>query len=172
MALDKNLANLLNEQINHELYSAYLYSTFCDFFESRGLKGFSNWYKIQTKEELDHASIFRQYLLDNDEVPHMLAIEEPNKTFDKVIEPLEAGYEHECYITGTINKLYAEAHKLHDFRTMQFLDWFIKEQQEEEVNATDLITDYKNFGASGEGLYALDAKYGARVYTPASILSE
>lgn len=171
MALSKELASMFNEQINHELYSAYLYSTFCDYYQQAGLRGYANWYDIQVQEEMSHAAMFRQYLLDNDVCPKMLAIDEPDKSFTTPLEPLEAGYAHECYITATINDLYAQAHKEHDFRAMQFLDYFIKEQMEEEVNAQDMIQDYKNFGKSGEGLYALDEKYASRTFTAPSASS-
>ena len=170
MALDATVTSALNNQINKELYSAYLYLTFADYYEERGLKGYANWYMIQVQEETDHAMILRRYLLDNDFTPTMEAIDKPDKVFQNDLEPLEAGYEHEQYVTSLINECYKAAYDIHDFRTMQLLDWFVKEQGEEETNAKDLISDYKLFGSTPQGLFDLDNKYQARVYTAQTTL--
>ena len=170
MAIDKHVGDVLNEQINKELYSAYLYLTFADYYDDRGLKGYANWYMVQVQEEVDHAKILRRYLLDSGYRPTMEAIEKPDKTFSNDLEPLEAGYEHEQYVTGLINNCYAAAYDIHDFRTMQLLDWFVKEQGEEETNASDMINDYKLFGSTPQGLFDLDQKYLARVYTPTATM--
>lgn len=166
MALDPEVAGLMNTQINKELYSAYLYLTFADYYDRRGLKGYENWYMVQVQEELAHAKILRRYLLDNEVDVEMLAIEQPRETFSDDLAPLRAGLEHERYVTGLINGCYAAASKAQDFRTMQLLDWFVKEQSEEEVNASDMIKDYELFGGDAKGLYDLDAKYQARVFAP------
>ncbi len=100
MAMNESVSSVLNEQINKELYSAYLYLTFADYYEDRGLKGFANWYEIQAKEEMDHAMAIRRYLLDNDFTPTMEAIAKPDKTFQNDRELLEAGLEHEEYVTS------------------------------------------------------------------------
>ena len=82
MAINSAVAQALEEQINAELYSSYLYLTFADYYEDRGLKGFANWYMIQVKEEADHALAIRRYLLDNDYKPTMEAIAKPDKVFE------------------------------------------------------------------------------------------
>ena len=91
MAMNERVAQVLNDQINAEFYSSYLYLTFADYYEDRGLKGFANWYVIQAKEEMDHALAIRRYLLDNDFKPTMEAIAKPDKVFENDLEPLEAG---------------------------------------------------------------------------------
>ena len=164
MALDTNVGNILNQQINKEFYSAYLYLTFADFYEEQGLKGFANWYVIQSQEELAHARILRRYLLDNDWTPTMEAIAKPALTFTKVVEPIKAAYEHEQFITASINECYAVAQKANDFRTMQLLDWYVKEQGEEEANASDLLKAVELFGGDPKNLYDLDRENAARVY--------
>ena len=164
MALDTNVGNILNLQINKEFYSAYLYLTFADFYEEQGLKGFANWYVIQSQEELAHARILRRYLLDNDWTPTMEAIAKPDLTFTKVVEPIKAAYEHEQLITASINECYAVAQKANDFRTMQLLDWYVKEQGEEEANASDLLKAVELFGGDPKNLYDLDRENAARVY--------
>ena len=157
MALDKSVAELMNKQINEELYSAYLYLTFADYYEDRGLKGFANWYMVQVQEEVSHAKILRRYLLDNDVQVKMLAIAEPDKVFSDDLAPLLAGQEHERYITECINRCYAAAADVRDFRTMQ-------EQGEEETNASDMVKNMQLFGSDPKGLYDLDREYQARVF--------
>lgn len=172
MALDKSVTSILENQINKELYSAYLYLTFADYYDDRGLKGYANWYMIQVQEEVDHAKILRRYLLDNDYKPTMEAIDKPDKTFSNDLEPLEAGLAHEQYVTSLINDCYKAAYDIHDFRTMKLLDWFVSEQGEEETNAKDMITDYKLFGGTPQGLFDLDQKYQARTYVQQTSLPE
>ena len=162
--MDAKLSELLNHQINEELYSAYLYLTFADYYEDRGLKGFANWYMVQVQEEVAHAKILRRYLLDNDVSVKMTAIAEPDKTFSTDLEPLEAGLAHEKHITACIDRCYAAANDVHDFRAMQMLDWFVKEQGEEETNASDMIKNMKLFGSDPKGLYDLDREYQTRVF--------
>jgi ferritin len=164
MALDKKVADVLNRQINKEFYSAYLYLTFADYYEERGLKGFANWYMIQVQEEIAHAKILRRYLLDNDVSVKMLAIAQPDKTFASDMDPLKDGLEHERYITASINDCYAVAKGVNDFRTMQLLDWFVKEQGEEEANATEMVKNQELFGSDSRGLYALDREYQTRTF--------
>ncbi len=164
MALNEKVADILNKQVNKELYSAYLYLTFADYYEDRGLKGYANWYMIQVQEEVAHAKILRRYLLDNDAKVTLEAIDKPTNEYANDLEPMEGGLKHEEYITASINECYAAAYEIHDFRTMQMLDWFVKEQGEEETNARDMISDYKLFGSTPQGLYDLDQKYAARVF--------
>ena len=109
--------------------------------------------------------MMRRYLIDNGVRVTSGAIAQPDKTFNKISDPLEAGYEHEQYVTSLINNIYSEAFAIKDFKTMQFLDWFIKEQGEEEKNAEDLIKKFKMFGHDAKGLYALNQELAARVYT-------
>ena len=170
MALTSEVTSVLNEQINKEMYSAYLYLTFADYYDDRGLKGFANWYEIQAKEEMDHALAIRRYLLDNDFRPTMEAIAKPDKAFENDLAPLEAGLAHEEYVTSLIHHCYEVAHEAHDIRAMQMLDWFVKEQGEEETNARDMITNMKLFGGDPKGLYDLDREYQTRVYTPQTAL--
>ena len=161
---------LLNEQINKELYSAYLYLEFSNYFSDRGLDGFANWYMIQAQEERDHAMLFYQFLQNEDKKVTLLPIGAPDKKLDSDLAVLEAGLEHEKYVTSLINAIYDEAQKDKDFRTMQFLDWFVKEQGEEETNANDLITKMELFGSDARGLYLLNQELAARVYSAPSLV--
>lgn len=164
MAISKSVGDILNEQINKELYSAYLYLTFADYYEERGLKGYANWYMVQVDEELAHAKILRRYLIDNGYMVKMLTIDQPDLEFSSDLDPLKQGLSHEEYITQSINDCYAVAVDAKDWRAVKLLDWYISEQGEEEINAKDLISDYELFGGSPQGLYSLDQKYMARTF--------
>ncbi|MBQ4145136.1 MAG: ferritin [Clostridia bacterium] len=168
--LDKKVSQLLNEQIVKEFYSAYLYLDFSVFYEAEGLDGFANWYMIQAQEERDHAMLFLKYLQENGEKVSLDVIGKPDKELKSLMDPLKAGLEHERYVTSLINDIYAAAYDVKDFRTMQFLDWFVKEQMEEEKNADDMIKKMELFGNDSKGLYSLDAEYMARVYTAPSLV--
>lgn len=170
MALKQEVFDVLNTQINKELYSAYLYLTFADYYEDRGLKGFANWYMIQVQEEVDHAKALRRYLLDNDCTPQMEAIAKPDESFANDMEPLEAGLAHEEYVTSLIHHCYEVAQEAHDIRTQKMLDWFVAEQGEEETNARDMITNMKLFGSDPKGLFDLDREYQARTYVAQTAL--
>ena len=168
--MDKKVAQLLNEQIAKELYSAYLYLDFSIYYEAEGLDGFANWYMIQAQEERDHAMLFLKFLQMAGEKVTLGAIDKPDKELTSLMDPLKAGLEHEKYVTSLINDIYAAAYDVKDFRTMQFLDWFVKEQLEEEKNAEDMIKKMELFGSDPKGLYSLDAEYAARIYTAPSLV--
>lgn len=168
--LNEKVAALCNEQINKEFYSAYLYLDIANYYADQGLDGFANWYTIQAQEERDHAMLFLQYLQNNGEKVTLEAIAKPDKEFNCHRCALEVGYEHEQYVTSLINTIYEAAYAVKDFRTMQFLDWFVKEQGEEEKNAADLITKMELFGGDSKGLYMLNSELKARVYTAPSLV--
>ncbi len=167
--LNAKVKELLNQQVNKEFYSAYLYLDFSNYFETRGLDGFANWYKIQAQEERDHAMLFYQYLHNNNETVTLDAIAKPDKELDSDMAVLQAGLEHEIYVTSLINDIYAAAYEVKDFRTMQFLDWFVKEQGEEETNATDLISKMELFGSDPKSLYMLNSELAGRTYSEPSL---
>lgn len=168
--LDKKVVELLNQQINKEFYSAYLYLDFSSFYKDKGLDGFANWYQVQAQEERDHAMLFYQYLHNNNVRPVLEAVDKPSVLMENLKDPLEAGLRHEEYVTGLIHNIYAAAQEVRDFRTTQFLDWFVKEQGEEETNANDLITKMELFGSDPKSLYMLDNELKARVYAAPSLV--
>ena len=168
--MNAKVHELLNDQINKELYSAYLYLDFSNYFEEAGLDGFANWYYIQAQEERDHAMLFYKYLQNENMKVTLKAIDKPDKALTSHMAVLEAGLEHEKLVTSLINNIYAEAYEARDFRTMQFLDWFVKEQGEEETNANDMITKMELFGTDVKGLYMLNQELLARVYSAPSLV--
>ena len=168
--MNAKVHELLNQQINKELYSAYLYLDFSNYFKARGLDGFANLYMIQAQEERDHAMLFYTYL-QNENMPVTLeAIDKPDKLLDSDMNVLRHGLEHEKLVTSLINDIYEAAYSARDFRTMQFLDWFVKEQGEEETNANDLISKMELFGSDPKGLYMLNQELAARVYSAPSLV--
>ena len=168
--MDKRVHELLNQQINKELYSAYLYLDFSNYFKRVGLDGFANWYYIQAQEERDHAMLFYQYLQNESQLVTLEAVDKPDKVINTHIDALLAGLEHEKYVTSLIHDIYSAAYDVRDFRTMQFLDWFVKEQGEEETNANDMITKFELFGGDAKGLYMLNQELAARVYSAPSLV--
>ena len=168
--MDANVSRLINEQINKEFYSAYLYLDFANYFDAVGLDGFSNWYKIQAQEERDHAMLFYTYLQNNGEPVSFGAIDRPEWERGDHMTALKKALEHEQYVTSLINNIYAAAYEKHDFRTMQVLDWFVKEQGEEEKNASDMITKMELFGGDSKGLYMLNSELKTRVYSAPSLV--
>ncbi len=166
--LNKTIAAMLNDQINKELYSAYLYLDIANYYAEEGLDGFAHWYEVQAQEERDHAFMFRRYLLNNGETVTFDAIQKPDKTYPNHLSPLVTGFDHEQYVTSLITEIYHKAFEQKDYRTMQFLDWFIKEQAEEETNADDMVKKFKLYGSDAKGLYALNQELAARVYTPSA----
>ena len=168
--MNKTIAALLNEQINKEFYSAYLYLSIANYYDGLDLDGYANYYRIQAQEERDHALLFLTYMQNNSLEIAFKAIEKPEQDFDSILKPLELAAEHERYVTSLINNIYHECHEAKDYRTMKFLDWFVDEQMEEEELADKMVSRYKLFGADPKGLYSLDQEYAARVYTAPSLV--
>ena len=168
--MNEKIAALLNDQINKEFYSAYLYLDMANYYDSLDLDGYANYYMVQAQEERDHALLFMKYMQNNGLKVTLEAIGKPDKTYASALEPLEAAAEHERYVTALINNIYHEAHQDKDYRTMKFLDWFVNEQMEEEDSADTMISRYKLFGQDPKGLYLLDQEYAARVYAPPSLV--
>jgi ferritin len=168
--ISKELVSLLNNQINIEWYSAYFYLDIYSYYTDKNLNGFGNWFNVQTQEERDHAQLFIKYLLNNSEKVTLQDIKAPSTNFDDFRKPANAAFEHEKKVTASINNIYAIAYEQKDFRTMQFLDWFVKEQGEEEKNTEDIVKRYDLFGNDAKGLYMLDAELATRIYAPATLV--
>ena len=164
------IANLFNEQIMKELFSSYLYLDMANYYSDQGLEGFENWFYIQAQEERDHAMLIRTYLLNNDQKITLLPIEAPGQNYTEYDAPLHKTLSHEKEVTASIHNIFSAAHEDRDYRSIEFLNWFVKEQGEEEKNASDLIQKYTLFGTDPKGLYLLDQELKARVYAPPSLI--
>jgi len=168
--LNEETTRLIHEQINKEFYSAYLYLGISSYYTSVNLNGFANWFFVQTQEERDHAMLFVKYLLNNSEEVLLMDITAVTEKYTDFSRPLAVTLDHERVVTASINNIYASSISLKDFRTMQFLDWFIKEQGEEEKNSEDLIKKYDLFGKDGKGLFMLDSELATRMYMPPTLV--
>jgi len=168
--LDKTIVKLLNEQINKEFYSAYLYLDFANYFTDVALDGFANWYTVQAKEEQDHAMLMIQYLHNNADKVILEALAKPDVPLKNHMDPLKGALAHEQFVTASIHNIYGVASELKDYRTTQFLDWFVREQGEEEKNAEDNIKKYELYGSDAKGLYALNGELATRIYAPPSLV--
>ncbi len=168
--LSKEVTKLLNEQINKEFFSSYLYLDMSNYYNLKNLNGFSNWFHVQAQEERDHALLFVTYLQNNSEEIKLTTIDSPNKIYSDFKTPLTISLEHERSVTASIYDIYEQAGKQRDFRTQQFINWFITEQGEEEKNVGDLIDRYDLFGYDAKSLYLLDSELAARVYAPPTLV--
>ena len=160
--MDAQVEALLKEQINQELFSAYFYLAIAGFYQGRSLDGFSHWFDVQSREEQGHALKILNYLQDNRVTPEFAPIAAPVATFTDNREPLAATLRHEQHITSLIHDIYREARDADDFRTCQFMEWFIAEQGEEEKQTGDLIAKFDLFGDDARSLYLLNAELKAR----------
>lgn len=160
--MDKNVARLLEDQINKEFYSAYLYLAMSNYYYDKNLDGFAHWFDVQAAEEVDHALKFLKYLQDNEVKVILEAIAKPEADFTDPKQPLEAALKHEKYVTGLINAIYRAARDADDYRCCQFLEWFIAEQGEEEKNTAELVAKFDLYGRDGKGLYLLNAELKGR----------
>lgn len=157
-----DLEKAFNKQINEELFSAYLYVSMVNYFEAQNLKGFANWMRAQTIEELTHANKFIGYLQERGGSVKLDAIAKPDATWKSPLAAFEAAYKHECHISACINDLYNRAVKAGDNAAAIFLNWFINEQVEEEANADEVVQNLKLAQNAPGALFMLDREMGTR----------
>ncbi len=170
--LKEEMVEALNDQINEELYSAYLYLSMSSYFDSLGLKGFANWMMVQFKEEMDHAMKIYHYILYQGGKVVLKSIKAPPVEWDSPLHAFEETLKHEQHITERINYLVDLAERLKDRATFNFLQWYIDEQVEEEANDREIIDKLKLIDDSKNGLFMLDRELGQRTYTPLSVEEE
>lgn len=164
--LNTTMLDKLNQQLNGEVYSAYLYQSIAAYFESLSLKGFANWMEIQAQEELTHAHRIYKYIVDKGSRPLMAAVDAPPQDWDSPLAAIEKVYTHECHISQQINECVSLALKESDHSTNTMLQWFVSEQVEEEANADDLVQKLKLIGDNSSGLFLLDSDLGKRSLQP------
>ena len=160
--VSKKMAKAITDQINREMYSGYLYMAMSSYSAYIGLEGFANWFMKQYHEEMEHAQKMYDYLQDQGQHVKLLAIEEPQATFQSPLDMFEKTLAHEKIVTGLINKLVDLALKENDHATQIFLQWFVTEQVEEEAHASAIIDKLKMVGDKGNGLFMIDKMLAAR----------
>ena len=160
--ISKDMEKAINEQINKELYSSYLYLSMASFLEADGLDGLANFMKAQAREEVEHAMKFYAYVNEQGGRVILDAIEKPKAEFKDVKDIFTLSLEHEKYVTSRINSLVDLALKENDHATKTFLDWYVTEQVEEEATMNSILDKLDRIGTSGQGLLMLDAQLGQR----------
>lgn len=163
--LDKKMVQALNDQINKEMYSAYLYMSMSACSNQTGLKGFANWFMVQYHEEMFHAMKLYEYVQRQGEEVKLEAIKAPPAEFSSQLDMFTQTLAHERYITSSINDLMELAIKKKDHATQIFLEWYITEQVEEEENDNDIIAQLKLIGDNVHALLMLDRELSARAAT-------
>ena len=164
--IPEKMQTAINDQINAEMYSAYLYLSMGAYFDALNLGGFANWMKIQAQEEMVHATKFYDFLVERGGKVLLRAIEGPATEWPTPLAIFEAVYAHECKVTGLINDLVAIAREQNDNASQIFLQWFVTEQVEEESTADGIVQKLKLIGKDGQGLFMMDRELALRVFTP------
>jgi len=166
--ISQRLEKELNEQINAEIYSAYLYLSMSSWFEAQNLPGFANWMKVQYEEEFAHAMKFFNYINERGGRVLLKTIEGPKTEWNNIIEVYEETLKHEQHVTSLINNLVNIAIEEKDHATNNFLQWFVEEQVEEEATATGILEELKMIDGKGHALLMIDREMRQRVFTPIS----
>ncbi|WP_251621832.1 ferritin [Odoribacter lunatus] len=164
--LSEKLEKALNEQVNAEFWSAYLYLSMSADFAAKGQAGFANWMHIQFKEEQDHAIKLFNYIISRGGRPVLKPIAEVKTTWETPLAAFEDTLAHERKVTAMINDLYALALKENDYAMQSMLRWFVEEQVEEEATAQGIIDALRMIKDNGFGIYTLDKELSTRVYNP------
>jgi len=164
--ISRKMAKAVNDQLNFELYSSYIYASMASWFKSQNLNGFANWMNIQVKEELDHTARFYEFLHDCGADVVFEAIPKPKASWKNIVDVFEHTLKHEGMVTSRINKLIDLALTEKDHATNARLQWFITEQVEEEANVLGILQQVKMVKNSPDAIMLLDRELAQRVYTP------
>jgi len=160
--IGKKMLDAFNEQINAELYSAYLYQAMAADFEARNLRGFAHWMELQAKEEQGHAKKMYDFLVDRGGRAVLKAIAAPPAEWKSALAVFEEVYAHEQKVTGLIHKLVELARSENDHAAEVFLAWFVTEQVEEEAHASEISEKLKLVKDQAQGLLMMDSLLGQR----------
>ncbi len=160
--ISEKMAEAINEQINAEMYSGYLYLSMAVDFAEKNLDGFEHWLRLQAQEELDHGMRFLDYLQERGGHVELETIEKPEVEWKTPLEAFEYVYQHECKVTGMINDLVDLAEKEKDRATVNMLQWFVDEQVEEEDSADEIVQKLKMVGDNPSALLMMNEKLAQR----------
>jgi ferritin len=164
--MNKKMKKALNNQVNAELYAAYLYLSMCAWFEAKSLTGFASWMRVQVQEEMFHAMKIFNYIHDRNEEVALEALAKPESGWDTSLAVIESALKHEQKVTTMINDLVNCALEVHDHAANQFLQWYVAEQVEEEASFGAVLDRLKLVGSDSAGLFALDLEMAKRVFVP------
>jgi ferritin len=164
--LGKKIEDALNDQLNYELYSAYVYAAMAAYFESIDLPGHASWMRVQVQEEMFHVTKFFGFICERDGRVRLRAVEEPPFEWSSPLAAFENAYEHECGVSSRIHALVDLARAQKDHAVENFLQWFVTEQVEEEASTRAVVQQLKFIGEDRHALFMIDRELAARVYTP------
>lgn len=164
--IKEKVVKAINEQINAEYYSAFLYLSMSAYCEAENLSGFANWMNVQFQEEQFHAMKFLNYVNERGGRVELETIEKPKLNWNSIVEVFEDTLAHERLVTEKINNLMDIALAKSDHATASFLRWYIDEQVEEESTAESILNQLKRINGEGNGVLMLDRELAARVFTP------
>ncbi len=164
--ISQKLQDAINDQINRELYSEYYYLSMASYFNSSGLSGFENFFLVQVEEERFHAMKMYRFLNERGGRVYFKKINAPKTEFLSALEVFELAYEHEQYVTKTINELMDLAIDENDHAVKNHLNWFVEEQVEEEASMETILNKLSLIGGEGHGLLMLDGELAGRMFTP------
>ncbi len=167
MISDK-MTKALNDQVNAELYSAYLYLSMSGYAADKDMNGASKWFFAQMQEEMSHAQKIYDYVFSRDRRVELQAIDKPPADFDSFKHMMEETLAHEQKVTSLINAVADLAQEEKDHATYGFIQWFVDEQVEEEESVRDILAEINLAGDNRAGLYMIDKALGARTFTPPS----
>jgi ferritin len=160
--ISQKIVDALNSQLNKEIFSSYLYLSMSAYFEGKNLSGMSQWMKMQSQEEYEHAMKFYDFILKTGGVIKLEAIDAPQTDWDSPLNIFEDSLDHEKFISKSIYELMDLAIEEKDHPTKSFLQWFVDEQVEEEDTVQQIVENFKMIGASKGGLFMLDRELGSR----------
>ncbi len=160
--LSKSIQDAINDQINKELFSSYLYLAMSSYYAESNLSGFASWMRVQSSEEYAHAMKFYGYIIERNGHVDLESIDKPQAKFKSPVDVFRQVLDHEQKVTAMINKLYELAIKEKDYPTQIMLEWFITEQLEEEKSAGDILEQLKMIGDSPVSIIMMDRQLAAR----------
>ena len=163
--IDGKMLKELNQQVNEELYSSYIYLAMAADLEEKGFKGMAIWMRVQAREEEVHGQIFYNYITERGGKAELEAIEKPPTTWKDPLDIFKGAYAHEQHITGRINHMVGVAREVDDNASLQMLQWFVEEQVEEEANASEAVQQLEIAGSNGHANLMLDREMSSRVFT-------
>lgn len=164
--LGKKLEKALNDQLNYELYSAYVYASMAAWFDSVDMPGFSSWMQIQVREEMVHVQKLFSFISERDGRVKLAQVHEPPFEWESAIAAFQNAYEHECGVSSRIHALVDMAREEKDHAVENFLQWFVTEQVEEEASTKTIVQQLKFLGEDRHALFMIDRELGQRVFTP------
>lgn len=165
MRLNDKMLKVLNEQINFEWYSAYIYQAMAAYFKGKNLNGFANWMDVQAKEEMTHGFKIYNYIFDRGGQPELLAISKPKGSWNSIEEAFADALNHEGTVTARFYDIVSLSRELKDYSTESFVQWYINEQVEEEASVQSILERIRFAGDSKEFVLMLDSELGQRTFT-------